>query len=1295
MGHHQARFQQNTPDTLTKGIRQRPLEMSHLPFGKLFSRRALLKSVSLAPVAFLPAPLRLFASDLRGGVDPPYADIRVTPRYPAKAPLDDLISLVTPGTDQFIAEKYAFEIEQMLKFWAVELRRGTANVASLKRFCDPQIRGSDLSQRTDRTLRNRYGIGIIARNYAGKECAGEAFQLAMRGYFTSLLPLITAEFQITSIQQQTASPVSVAADIRYALVGNTGDGGREQRIGTWQTEWIQRNREWKAIKWLASDETISRTKHPWFVDVSAQAFANLESYRQQMLRGADYWRSVLDGASGIDVYGNQGIAVGDFDNDGFDDIYVCQPSGLPNRLYRNRGDGAFEDVTAFAGLDVLDATSCALFADFENRGHQDLLVVTSGGPLLFVNEGSGRFSLKRDAFNFGRTPQGTFTSAAVADYDRDGRLDVYFCLYNYYAGLDQYRYPSPYFDARNGPPNFLFHNDGNWTFSDRTEAAGLNVDNDRYSFACAWGDHNGNGWLDLYVANDFGRSNLYRNNGDGTFASISKEANVEDVGAGMSASWTDFDGDGQQDIYVANMWSAAGLRVSTQANFHEGDAESLRGMYRRHARGNSLYKNAGDGTFRNIANENGTEYGGWAWCSDSWDFDHDGWADIYIANGYVSGDDQIDLSSFFWRQVVGNSPAQIAPAPKYERGWNAINELIRSDRSWSGYERNVCYCNTGRGMFADVSGVSGLDSRDDGRAFALADLDHDGRLEVILKNRTGPQLRLLRNEMAEIGNSVVLRLRGTKSNRDAIGAAITIEADGRKQTKYVQAGSGFLAQHTKEVVFGVGDVSGTVNASIHWPSGATQVVERIPVNHRIQVTEGASDFRTEAFSSAAWRGQKAMHDQSEGPLRDALPATIETWLLQPLPAPAFSLPDAAGKSWELHSIAGNRLLTFCATGSPESREQLRSLSKHQRYLAGITTLAVLVDDPAEKGAVQAFTANQSLPFPLLISTPEITGIYNIVFRYLFDRHRDLGVPTSFLIDGSGAIIKIYQGVIAPDRIAADIQRAPRTSAERKQKGLPFSGTLHIGDFQRNDFTYGVAFFQRGYLEAATDAFKQVIASKPDDAEANYNLGTLYLQRKDIASARVYLEKTVQLKPTHAEAWNNLGMVAAQEGHTSEAIQDFKECLAIRPDYVTGLVNLGNLHRREKQFAKAEPLLNRAAELEPDNAEVSYSAAMLYAQQGQADKAEHSFQRALQAKPDYADALNNLGVLLVREQRYADAEQKFRSCVQLNPNFDQAYLNLARLYVLLHEKSKAREVLESLLRVQPEHAVAQQALKVLQ
>jgi hypothetical protein len=206
------------------------------------------------------------------------------------------------------------------------------------------------------------------------------------------------------------------------------------------------------------------------------------------------------------VYGHNGVSAGDIDNDGFDDLYVCQPAGLPNRLYRNRGDGTFVDITDASGTGLLDNSACALFADFNNDGHQDLLVVRSSGPVLFINEGNGRFRPKADAFRFATPPQGTFTGAAAADYNRDGLLDVYFCLYVYYRGADQYKYPAPYYAAENGPPNYLMRNNGDGTFRDVTAECGLNQNNTRYSFCCGWSDYNQDGWPDLYVVNDFGRN---------------------------------------------------------------------------------------------------------------------------------------------------------------------------------------------------------------------------------------------------------------------------------------------------------------------------------------------------------------------------------------------------------------------------------------------------------------------------------------------------------------------------------------------------------------------------------------------------------------------------------------------------------------------------------------------------------------------------------------------------------------------------------------------------------------------
>ena len=236
--------------------------------------------------------------------------------------------------------------------------------------------------------------------------------------------------------------LSVRYEIRIS-----GPNGIEYHTGLWRTP---------DFSTVHSDSVTSR--RPWFRDVTGHVLGAASSFREQLLNGNPYWRGRMDSATGIDVYGNQGLAVGDIDNDGVDEIYVCQPGGLPNRLYKIRATELREDITEHAGLAILDDTTSALFADFRNSGLQDLIVLRAAGPMLFLNQGDGRFVEQKDAFRFATDPQGAFTGMAAADYDRDGRLDVYLCCYVYFQSEDQYQFPAPYHDARNGPPNFLFRN---------------------------------------------------------------------------------------------------------------------------------------------------------------------------------------------------------------------------------------------------------------------------------------------------------------------------------------------------------------------------------------------------------------------------------------------------------------------------------------------------------------------------------------------------------------------------------------------------------------------------------------------------------------------------------------------------------------------------------------------------------------------------------------------------------------------------------------------------------------------
>ncbi len=1262
------------------------------------SRRDFLRGLSFAPAFLRPAPLLgSFLHSRPGGPgDYSLADVHFSPHYPEQSPLTDIFKLVPAGSDDYPLERYAVEIESILNDWGAALTRSLEGIAGLNAFVAAQIAVSGLEQAKFEPLRTGFGIETSRRSFAPVSAlTREKFIETMRGWLSPESHLQTAEFEIYGIELAAANPAAIRAEIRYDVVLVAPGGKREERVGSWHTEWSRDGAQnWRATEWRFGEEKSATTNGPGFVDVTARTFGAADSYHSQLRHGADYWRTVIDGAVGLDVYGNNGVAAGDFDGDGFDDLYVCQAAGLPNRLYRNRGDGSFEDVTEKAGVGVLDRTSCALFADFLNRGRQDLLVVCGTGPLLFLNNGDGTFTLKRDAFHFARAPQGTFTHAAIADYDNDGRLDVYFCVYMYYLGLDQYNYPVPYYDARNGPPNHIFRNQGDGTFFETTDAAGLNRNNDRYSFACAWGDSNGNGLPDLFVANDFGSSQLYRNKGEGKFEDVSTEAHIESVGAGMGCCWADFDNDGRQDIYVPSMWEAAGQRVSQQPQFHPNAPDRIRELYRRHAKGNALYRNQKDGTFKNIGPQAAVEMGRWSWAADFWDWDHDGYSDLLVCNGYLTGPEEDELAGFFWRQVVAKSPDDTTPLIGYERGWNAINELVRADHTWHGLARNVAFANNRDGTFTEASGTLQLDFREDARAFALADLDHDGRLEVILKSRNAPQVRVLHNELGNIGNSISFCLRGTRSNRDAIGASVAISVGGITQTKYLQAGSGFLSQHAKELFFGLGSHEGTVEAIVRWPSGLKQTVSGISAGYRIEIEEGNSAVRATPFTTHC----KTQESSSPLPLREPLPTRAGTWLIQPIKAPAFKLRDVRGIEQSLDAWKGGPvLLTFWSTESIGASSQLAELRARAPLLhrTGVTVVAINLDGASGVGKARQVAAEFQAYASMLSATDEVSGIYNLLYRHLLDRHRDLPIPASLLIDGDGMIVKLYQGLADAAMIADDCKSIPTDIASRMRSALPFAGMLVQDAFQRNDFSYGLALYQHGFLEQAAESFQQVIASKPDNANAYYNLGTLNLRRNHPEDAKAYLQKTIELRPDFAEAWNNLGMLAAQQGNGAEAIQDFEESIRIRPTYHTAYLNLGNVYRQQGDFDKAEASLSRAISIRPDDPEVLYSLGMLSIHKNEFDRASEYLERAIAIRPEYPEALNNLGVLYARRGDNARAENDFLTGIKVAPSFDQSYLNLARLYDGQNESQKAREILQKLLQVQPNNANASRALRVLQ
>ena len=1134
-------------------------------------------------------------------------------------PYESLYQFIQPGRDEFLIEKQAEEITLHLEKLLHQRSLPLSN---------------DFQGTSPMPVRHRQVADDVA--LAEFDTADRRFEQGLAAWLDSLGQVRSARFFVLPHER-----------VRYEIA-SSGAEGLEYRVGQWRQVWI----DGRLSRFEPLAETLVRTPRPLFEDVTSSVFRRAQSFDLQLRRGVPYWRARLDSACGIDVYGNNGIAVGDIDGDGWDEVYVCQPAGLPNRLYTRRADGAMEDITEAAGVGVLDDTTAALFVDFRNIGRQDLVVVTAQAPLLFLNQGDGTFRHKPEAFRFRSNPQGTFTGIAAADYDLDGRVDLYLCSYIYFQSEDQYRYPVPYFDSRNGPPNYLFHNEltsgGEGFFQDVTAASGMNENNDRYSFAPAWCDFDGDGWPDLCVANDFGRNNLYRNQ-QGHFRDLAHAAGVDGVGPGMSAAWFDYDGDGRLDLYVSDMWTAAGQRVVEDKAFAAATQETVRDAYRRHARGNSLYRNRGDGTFESTELSEGVEMGRWAWGADGIDFDNDGSPEIYITCGMLtngasqtSGQQpaQPDLMSFFWRQVVSRSPSKNIVAPAYENGWNALNQLIRGDYSWNGNEPNVFYARRG-GRFYDFSGVSGLNCAEDSRSFAVTDLDGDGNLDVLLKSRLGPQVRAFRNVWGTGRYAIALELRGTRSNRDAIGARVEVECAGKLTVKTLQAGSGYLSQHTKRLHFGLGDSNEARRITIRWPSGMMQQFENLTGGFRYQIVEGSNEIRRVPFLARdTSRPQVAVTGENE-------PRFEPAWLLEPVPLPERSPASKPGPGF-LCLVSGSGPV-------PPPGVQFE-----------IVDLAAAAADRA--------------------------ALYALFRTYLFDYRAPMSLPLLFLVDERGFVHKVYPALPDAGTLRADL-RALR-SGNRLRQALPFPGQYHTQP-HRNYFRLGAAFYWAGYPQEALIYLEEVIRAAPQNAKAVLAVGHIHLEAGRYGAAREHLERAVQLNAGSADAWIHLGSLeAAVEDHAA-ALRDFEKALTILPDSTFALINAGRAQNKLGRTRAAQELLQRALKIEPRNAEAANQLGLLFAGQGGNEEARKWFQQAIESQRDYTSAINNLGVLYMSMQKPEDAIAAFRYGIQAAPDDEAAYVNLARAYVVSGDRARARETLQQLISRRPDSTAARKGLAELE
>jgi hypothetical protein len=439
-----------------------------------------------------------------------------------------------------------------------------------------------------------------------------------------------------------------------SLVGRS-PGGLLEINSTWEATWMRGEGDsilLEALSVIDHEEVELRSGDPLFTDCTGQVVAKAAALLPQLTRGFNDWLERSQDTRYFALLGTPGLALGDVDGDGREDLYLCQEDGLPNRLLLHHEDGRVTEVSGEWGVDWIEPSRGALLLDLDNDGDPDLAVATLGNLVVASNEG-GRFEIRAVL------PTGDDAMSLVsADVDLDGDLDLYVCVNYPDDSPDEARAQAlagggsvgVYHDANFGGRNSLFLNEikgGTWSLREATRETGLDTNNRRFSFAASFEDFDDDGDQDLYVANDFGRNSLYLNRlvetGTLSFEDIAGPAGAEDSASGMSVAWGDYDRDGLMDIYVSNMFSSAGGRITFQEQFKPEAKEEVRERIRRFARGNTLLRNGGDGTFSDVSEAAGVTMGRWAWSSSFLDLDNDGREDLVVANGYITTEDPGDL----------------------------------------------------------------------------------------------------------------------------------------------------------------------------------------------------------------------------------------------------------------------------------------------------------------------------------------------------------------------------------------------------------------------------------------------------------------------------------------------------------------------------------------------------------------------------------------------------------------------------------------------------------------------------
>ena len=1054
----------------------------------------------------------------------------------------------------------------------------------------------------------------------------------------------------------------------------------------WQTTWSKKGAtEFQLLTAeVPATEFVTLTMNAprLFFDCTDSIIGDGGRLKEQLIFGVDQWASKLPG---IDTQGNSGLSIGDVNNDGLDDVYLCQPQGVPNLLLIQKRDGTAVDESRKYGVNLLDESRSSLLVDLDNDGDQDLVVATKSDLVLMSNTGEGRYEIVN---KLDRCCDGLSLSAA--DYDNDGDVDLFLSRRTQTRASVQI----PDLATNLLAGSLLLRNDESFHFVDVTASVGLVGDAPLSGRSAIWFDRDLDGDQDLYVTTGESGGVQFVNT-DGLFNRV-PDMIAGSLPAQQSASTGDFNGDGRFDLLVASKSEFGDVDSNESHISFGGQADSATPFFLRAP----LFDNQ------------------YATSSLVTDVNNDGRDDLVIGNG---GFTRVALEDLSWLFPQPNADTPDNQTSSERNAKEAFFDAAKLEQySIFSRQRNCCYGSIGAGGFAEMSSASGLNFEDDSRALAATDWDHDGDVDVLVVNRNGPQLRFFINVLNR-HNSVSFRLTGETSNRDAIGARVEVKLQGvaAPLVKTVQAGSGYLSQSSKRLTFGVGEAKKVESVVVRWPSGKVHQFKQLGVGAQYDLAEGNAEpvERVNDRYRLKIRGSNLA-----GSVRQ--PSPDERTLFVPrFPLPPPEAQVASGK-WNRLKTSGKQPTIFLFWGqNSESEQALQQLNRFVGELekAKATVVTVFTDSsglrPDEQWKyLDNFAANSSEIKNWTSLSSGGLETMKIVFGHWFGKRELPQNPFALLVDKQMHVVGIYPAeAFQKDQLLSDLKLCDRSSTLASQASnedgfwataaLPFDSRELANrldkagfDFASEQLLAGVSseiaedlkneakdFASQGRVDLAEQYFAAALQKDPNKISA-------LLGRSNLAISLALAASNSQAEPDLNLASDVNSAITVSDGGLSlpEAKAGFEKVLEIDPTEWRATIGIAKVELLEDR--PNEALKTLAAYYKTNSrVEVLAMQGRVLFQSGSYSKALRVLGQAYDEQPSLPYLAGDLGYLYLINEEPKFARKLLRQAHRLQPS-DLTFLRmLAETEFLTGNFNRAVDLFTRVNELQPDQVHSKNVL----